>query len=77
MFKKFVIAEKGSLTLLLPFNTYDTNYHVLDWENDKHYRIDVGDVGNPEVSLLSFDQLKELDIDVIEECSWKTTEIDY
>ncbi|HHK3236869.1 TPA: hypothetical protein ACQSIC_002261 [Enterococcus faecium] len=75
MFNKALIAEKGEVSLLRPFNVWDMNYHIIDTENNKHYRIDIDDVGDEEHCLLSFEELKELDMDLIYEYSWKTTKI--
>ena len=75
MNNKSLIAKKGEVSLFHPFNEWDMNYHILDTENNKHYLIDIDDVGDDEYCLLSFEELKELDMDLISEYSWKTTEI--
>ncbi|HDA6128334.1 hypothetical protein N2D48_11745 [Enterococcus faecium] len=71
-----LIAEKGEVSLFYPFNEWDMNYHILDDENNKHYLIDIDDVGDDEeYCLLSFEELKELDMNLISDYSWKTTKI--
>lgn len=75
MNNKALIVEKGEVSLFYPFNTWDMNYHIIDTKNNKHYLIDIDDVGVADYCLLSFEDLKELDMDLISEYSWKTTEI--
>ena len=78
MNNKALIAEKGEVSLLHPFNEWDMNYHILDSENNVHYLIDIDDVGDDDDDcLLSFEELKELDMDLISEYSWKITKITY
>lgn len=73
-----LIAENGDVSLFHPFNEWDMNYHILDSENNVHYLIDINDVSDDDDDddcLLSFEELKELDMGLISEYSWKTTKI--
>lgn len=77
---KTVINEKGDFKLLSPFNSWDTNYHLVDTKNDLDHLIDIGDVckeseveDKEDFGGLLWEELKELgDIDYILEFSWKT-----
>ena len=75
MNNKALIVEKREVSLFHPFNTWDMNYHIIDTENNKHYLLDIDDVGDDDDCLLSFEELKELDMNLISECSWKITKI--
>lgn len=37
-----VIKEKGDFKLIRPFNSWDTNYHLVDIKNDLDHLIDIG-----------------------------------
>ena len=77
-----VIKEKGDFKLLRPFNSWDTNYHLVDTKNDLDHLIDICDVyeeseveDKEEFDGLYWEQLKELDdIDYIMGFVWKTIE---
>lgn len=77
-----VIKEKGDFKLLRPFNSWDTNYHLVDTKNDLDHLIDIGDVyeeseieDKEDFGGLLWEELKELDdIDYIMEFVWKTRE---
>ena len=77
-----VIKEKGDFKLLIPFNSWDTNYHLVDTKNDLDHLIDICDVyeeseveDKEEFDGLYWEQLKELDdIDYIMGFVWKTRE---
>ena len=75
-----VIKEKGDFKLLRPFNSWDTNYHLVDTKNDLDHLIDICDVyeeseveDKEEFDGLYWEQLKELDdIDYIMGFVWRT-----
>ena len=77
-----VIKEKGDFKLLRPFNSWDTNYHLVDAKNDLDHLIDIGDVYSKDevedmddFGGLYWEELKELgDIEYIMEFVWKTRE---
>lgn len=71
-----VITENKSFILTRPQNTQDMNYHVYDKNSLKEHLIDICDVVDTEKELeeyggVLFEDLKTLDVDIIEENTWK------
>lgn len=69
-----ILAENDILILTSPQNSQDTNYHVYEKNGFREFLVDIGDVFDNEVSEdggILFGELKELDIDTIEENAWK------
>ena len=71
-----VIKDEGELILTKPLNSWDTNYHLYDTLNKIEYLIDLGDIGSDESDLehcaILFNDLLELDLNDLIDCSWKS-----
>ena len=57
-----IIREDNEYKLVRPFNTWDTNYHLIDKETRTDYLIDICDLSEYEHLTLesNFDELKEI-----------------
>lgn len=75
------ICKKEGITLVAPFNTWDTNYHLYDGEGND-YLIDCGDVRDSleeieEYGGVLWEDLRNLnDVENIKECAWKVDKVD-
>lgn len=59
-----VIAEKDGYILKGTSNTWDTNFHLYDTNNDTEYLIDCDDMESDLMELENIEELKEI--------AWKT-----
>lgn len=73
-----IINENNEYRLVQPYNTWDTNYHLIDKETGTDYLIDRDDVTNVEGdyhSLISYNEMISLtDIETLKEIAWKRNE---
>lgn len=79
-----ILAMNDDYALVGPYNTWDTNYHLFDANEDKEYLIDAFDLyDDPEDyseeqldCMLEYDVLLDLkEIGKIKEFVWKTCNI--
>ena len=76
------ISKKDGFILTSPKNSWDMNYHLIDFDNRIDYLIDIDDVFDTyeemeenEVCGVLYSELVSLDnIDELIEISWKTTD---
>lgn len=72
-----LINKKDRVWLYRPYNEWDMNYHLIDFEEEKEYLIDIGDVYDNFSEVLEYggilwEDLKNLHhVSEIKEWAWK------